>query len=269
MRDFELIVGGNIAFIESKVKSLGGKEQEVTEYSDGSMIVSRVGGKPYEFYGLQAAGVYSTQEEADKAGLMNSSNQAYSVGDVRFVDQNNDGRIDSKDYVTLGSATPDYFGGFYTNIRYKHFALSAEFSYSKGNEAYKAVRQTLESSSSFSNQSVAVANRWSVEGQVTDMPRASYGDAIGNNKFSSRWIEDASFLRMKSITLSYSFDKPVWKFFRSGTLYVTGENLLTATKYLGLDPEFAYSSGNYATQGFDYAKVMQPKSVKLGINLKF
>ena len=269
LRDFELIVGGNIAFIESKVKSLGGKEQEVTEYSDGSMIVSRVGGKPYEFYGLQAAGVYSTQEEADKAGLMNSSNQAYDVGDVRFVDQNNDGRIDSKDYVTLGSATPDYFGGLYTNIRYKHFALSAEFSYSKGNEAYNAVRQTLESSSSFSNQSVAVANRWSVEGQVTDMPRASSGDAIGNNKFSSRWIEDASFLRMKSITLSYSFDKPVWKFFRSGTLYVTGENLLTATKYLGLDPEFAYSSGNYATQGFDYAKVMQPKSVKLGINLKF
>jgi len=108
-----------------------------------------------------------------------------------------------------------------------------------------------------------------VEGQVTNIPRANYGDAIGNNKFSSRWIEDASYLRMKSVTLSYSFDKPVWKFFRSGTLYVTGENLLTATKYLGLDPEFAYSSGNSAIQGFDYAKVMQPKSVKLGINLKF
>ena len=118
----------------------------------------------------------------------------------------------------MGSATPDYFGGFYTNIRYKHFALAAEFSYSKGNEAYNAVRRTLESVSSFSNQSVAVTNRWNVEGQVTNIPRASYGDAIGNNNFSSRWIEDASFLRMKSITLSYNFDKPVWNFFRSGTI---------------------------------------------------
>ena len=269
LRDFEWIVGGNISFMESKIKSLGGKEQEVIEYEDGSMLVSRVGGNPYEFYGLQATGVYSTQSEAEEAALLNSSNQPYRAGDVRYVDQNNDGRIDSKDYVSLGSATPDYFGGFYTNIRYKQFALAAEFSYSKGNEAYNAVRQTLESASSFSNQSVAVANRWSVEGQVTNIPRANYGDAIGNNKFSSRWIEDASYLRMKSVTLSYSFDKPVWKFFRFGTLYVTGENLLTATKYLGLDPEFAYSSGNSAIQGFDYAKVMQPKSVKLGINLKF
>ena len=103
-----------------------------------------------------------------------------------------------------------------------------------------------------------MTNRWNVEGQVTNIPRASYRDAIGNNNFSSRWIEDASFLRMKSITLSYNFDKPVWNFYRSGTIYVTGENLLTATKY-----------GSNGTQGFDYAKVMQPKSVKLGINLKF
>lgn len=269
LRDFEWIVGGNISFVESKIKSLGGNNQETIQYSDGSMLVSRIGGNPYEFYGLQADGVYSTQTEANAANLRNSSNQPYNAGDVRFVDQNNDGRIDSKDYVSLGSATPDYFGGFYTNIRYKNFALAAEFSYSEGNKAYNAVRRTLESASSFANQSTAVANRWSVEGQVADIPRATYGDAIGNNNFSSRWIEDASYLRMKSVTLSYNFNKPVWNFFRSGTIYVTGENLLTATKYLGMDPEFAYSSNNSVTQGFDYAKVMQPKSVKLGINLKF
>lgn len=269
LRDFEWIVGGNIAFTDNKIKSLGGYDQKTLEYSDGATVVSRVGGSPYEFYGLQADGVYATQAEADKANLVNSSMQAYQAGDVRFIDQNNDGRIDIKDRISLGSAAPDYFGGFYTNFRYRHFALSAEFAYSKGNKAYNAVRRTLESASSFSNQSVAVSNRWSVEGQVTDMPRATFGDAIGNNNFSSRWIEDASYLRIKNITLSYNFDKPIWNFFRSGTIYVTGENLLTATKYLGLDPEFAYSSSDNATQGFDYAKVMQPKSVKLGINLKF
>ena len=269
LRDFEWIVGGNIAFTDNKVKSLGGNEQMLTTFSDGSQVVSRVGGTPYEFYGLQAEGVYSTQAEADQAGLINTNRQAYQAGDVRYVDQNGDGMINYKDYVSLGNATPDYFGGFYTHIRYKGFALTAEFSYSQGNKAYNAVRRSLESVSTFSNQSAAVVNRWSLEGQQTDIPRATYGDPIGNNDFSSRWIEDASYLRMKNITLSYTFDKPVWNFFRSGTIYVTGENLWTLTDYLGMDPEFAYSSSTCATQGFDWGKVMQPKSVKLGINLKF
>ncbi len=268
-RNFEWIVGGNIAWNKSEIKSLGGKDQNVIEYSDGAKTVSRVGGDPYEYYGLQAAGVFSTQAEADEANLSNSSNQRFNAGDMRFVDQNGDGRIDYNDYVPLGSAMPDYFGGFYTNIRLGHFALSVDFTYSKGNMAYNAVRRNIESVSSFGNQSEASATRWSVEGQVADIPRATYGDPMGNSDFSSRWIEDASYLRMKNVTLSYSFDKPVLNFFRSGTIYVTGENLLTSTDYLGMDPEFAYSSNNSATQGFDYAKVMQPKSVKIGINLKF
>lgn len=83
LRDFEWIVGGNISFMESKIKSLGGKEQEVIEYEDGSMLVSRVGGNPYEFYGLQATGVYSTQSEAEEAALLNSSNQPYRAGFLR------------------------------------------------------------------------------------------------------------------------------------------------------------------------------------------
>lgn len=268
-RNFEWIVGGNIAWNKNEIKSLGSSSQNVIEYSDGVKLINRVGGNPYEFYGLQMAGVFCTQAEADEANLVNSSSQRFNAGDAKYVDQNSDGRIDYKDYVSLGNATPDYFGGFYTNIRLGHFALAADFTYSKGNMAYNAVRRTLESTSSFDNQSEAVAARWSVEGQVTDIPRATYGDPIGNNDFSSRWIEDASYLRMKNITLSYSFDKPVLNFFRSGTIYITGENLLTATKYLGMDPEFAYSSNSSATQGFDYAKVMQPKSVKFGINLKF
>lgn len=269
MRDFEWIVGGNIAWTKNEIKSLEGNSQNVTEYSDGAKLVSRVGGSPYEYYGLQAAGVFSTQAEADEANLLNSSSQRFNAGDMKYVDQNKDGRIDYRDYVPLGSATPDYFGGFYTNIRLGHFALSVDFTYSKGNMAYNAVRRSLESVSSFGNQSEAVDARWSVEGQVADIPRATYGDPLGNSDFSSRWIEDASYLRMKNITLSYSFDKPVLNFFRSGTLYITGENLLTSTEYLGMDPEFAYSSNSSITQGFDYAKVMQPKSVKFGINLKF
>lgn len=267
-RDFEWIVGGNIARNKGKVKSLGGVDQLVNTYSDGAQIVTQVGSDPYQFYGYQAAGVFATKAEAAEANLVSSTGRSFEAGDVHFIDQNGDHRIDDKDRVALGSSAPKYFGGFFTRIAYKSFALSAEFSYSKGNKAYNAVRRDLESLSTLGNQSEAVINRWSLEGQQTSMPRAQWGDPVGNSDFSSRWIEDASYVRMKNITFSYSFDKKFLNFFRSGTLYVTGENLITATKYLGMDPEFSYSYDDMI-QGFDYAKLMQPKSVKFGVNLKF
>ena len=267
-RDFEWIVGGNISRSRDKIKSLGGEEQIVLSYDNGVQMVNRVGEAPYQFYGYQANGVYSTQAEADAANLSNRTGRRYNAGDVRFVDQNGDNRIDDKDRVLLGSAAPSYFGGFYTQLKYKGFALSAEFSYSKDNIAYNAVRQQLEAMSTTNNQSIAAVNRWTVEGQKTDMPKATWKDPVGNSYFSSRWMEDASYLRMKNVTLSYTFSKTLWNFFRSGTIYVTGENLLTFTDYLGMDPEFSYSYAENM-QGFDNAKLMQPKTVKMGVNLKF
>ena len=265
-RNFEWIVGGNITRSRDKIKSLGGEEQIVLSYDNGVQMVNRVGESPYQFYGYQADGVYSTQ--ADAANLSNRTGRRYNAGDVRFVDQNGDNRIDDKDRILLGSAAPSYFGGFYTQLKYKGFALSAEFSYSKDNIAYNAVRQQLEAVSTTNNQSIAAVNRWTVEGQKTDMPKATWKDPVGNSYFSSRWMEDASYLRMKNVTLSYTFSKTLWNFFRSGTIYVTGENLLTFTDYLGMDPEFSYSYAENM-QGFDNAKLMQPKTVKMGVNLKF
>ncbi|MDL2241591.1 SusC/RagA family TonB-linked outer membrane protein [Bacteroidales bacterium OttesenSCG-928-L03] len=267
-RDFEWVVGGNIAKNSSKVKSLGGIDQIVHEISsDGAQLVTKVGEAPYQYYGYETNGVYSTQKEVPNK-LVNDKGYAYSAGDIRFIDQNGDDRIDKGDRVALGSSSPDFYGGFSSQIRYRGFALSGEFVYSKGNKAYNAVRRELESMSTLGNQSKSVSNRWILEGQVTNVPRALFGDPQGNSNFSDRWIEDASFLRMRELTLSYGFDKTLFGFFRSGTVYVTGENLLTFTRYLGLDPEFAYSY-KQDMQGVDYAKVMQPKAVKLGINLKF
>ncbi|MDR0989422.1 MAG: SusC/RagA family TonB-linked outer membrane protein [Prevotellaceae bacterium] len=267
-RNFEWIVGGNIAKNNSKISAIEGVDEVITSFSDGSKLISKVGNTMSEFYGYQAAGVFSTQAEANAANLKTRGGLKYAAGDVHFVDQNKDNIIDENDRVALGKTSPDFFGGFYTNFRYKGFSLAAEFAYSKGNKAYNAVRRALESVSTFGNQSIAVVNRWSLEGQHTDMPRAQWGDPLDNNAFSSRWIEDASFVRMRNVTLSYNFDKKFLNFFRSGTVYVTGENLLTWTKYLGMDPELAYSYSD-TMQGFDYAKLVQPKAVKLGINLKF
>ena len=154
------------------------------------------------------------------------------------------------------------------NATIKSFALDLTFVYSVGNDAYNAVRRVTESACDFSNQSKAVIRRWNMEGQITDMPRAQWKDVIGNNDFSDRWIEDASYLKLRDITFSYTFNKPIWNFFQGGTLYVTGQNLLNITKYLGMDSEFSYSY-NEAMQGVDYGKVVSPKSVKVGVNLKF
>lgn len=267
-RDFEWIVGGNIAHYKSEIKSLGeGIDQIVNSY-DGTTMVTAVGHSPYEFYGYETLGVFTSQAEADEAHLMVDNGNYFRGGDMHYVDQNKDGKIDGSDRVAIGSAQPDFYGGFYSRINYKGFALSADFNYSKGNKAYNAVRNQLEGMNTLTNQSVAVLNRWSMDGQVTDMPRVQYNDGYRSNSFSDRWIEDASFVRLKNITFSYSFNKKIWNFFRSGTLYVTGENLWTGTKYLGMDPEMAYSYSD-PVQGLDYAKMIQPKSVKLGVNLKF
>lgn len=267
-KDFEWIVGGNISTLTNEVKALGTVQESMMTLPDGAEIITKVGENPYSFYGFKAEGVFASQAEATTADLKDWRGINYEAGDVRYQDVNGDGQIGEEDKQVLGSATPDFFGGFNTYIRYKNFSVSAEFTYSSGNEAYNATRRSIEAMDNFNNQSRAVVNRWQLDGQVTDIPKAVYGDPMNNNAFSSRWIEDASYVKLKYVTVAYEFDKAFLKFFRSGKIYVTGENLFTWTDYLGLDPEFAYSYDD-ALQGVDYSKAVSPRSVKFGFNLKF
>lgn len=267
-KTFSWVIGGNLATLNNQVSSLGDRQEIRTNLPDGAELVTRVGEAPYSFYGFQTDGVFSTTADAQSAGLKNRNGVAYQAGDVRFVDQNGDGLINDQDKVLVGSATPDVFGGFYNRFSYRGFALDVNLVFSVGNDAYNAVRRVTESSSNFNNQSQAVQRRWTMEYQDTDMPRAVWGDPIGNNVFSDRWIEDASYLKVRDVTLSYTFKNPVWSFFQSGMVYVSAQNVFTLTRYLGLDPEFSYSYSD-ALQGVDYAKIPQPKTLKLGVNLKF
>ena len=257
---------------KSKVESLGNDESltiNFESYNDkDAMVMLKVGESPYQFYGYKTNGIYKTSDEARNAGLANHNGLAYQAGDVRFIDQNGDDVINANDKVLLGSATPDLFGSFYTTLRYKQFSLFAQFGYSWGNKAYNALRRDLESMDNFNNQSTATLNRWQVEGQQTNMPRAAYGDPSLNNVFSDRWIEDASYIKLRNVTISYNFDNTFIRAFRSGSIYITGENLITFTKYLGSDPEFAFSY-NEAVRGIDYGKVALPRAVKVGFNLNF
>ncbi len=271
-KNFGWSIGASIASAKSKIISLGNSNELSINFksfnNDDALILMRVGESPYSFYGYHTNGIYSTSAEAASSGLKNIYGNSYQAGDVIFVNENkSDNTINAKDKVLLGSATPDFFGAMNTSLRYGNFTLHANFGYSVGNMAYNALRRELESMSTFHNQSVSVLNRWQIEGQSATLPRALYNDVAGNNVFSDRWIEDASYLKLRNITLQYQFGK-VLNLCQSGVVYVNADNLLTMTKYLGNDPEFSYNYTS-AMQGFDYAKAASPKTVQIGFQLFF
>ncbi len=267
-RNFGFTVGGTLNKYKSRIESLGGPQERIIELGDGTTIITREGEVPYSFYGFATEGVFASQAEADAAGLTDYKGDRFNAGDIQFRDVNHDGVIDDKDRVILGNALPDMFGGLFGNIRYRSLSLSAHFNGSYGNQSYNAVRRSLESLSNFHNQSAAVTRRWQTNGQETDIPKAAYGDPMQNSRFSDRWIEDASFLRLTNLTLTYQIKSPVFNAIKGGNIYLTGENLLTFTDYLGLDPVHSYSN-EPMMQGFDYGKTALPRTVKLGFNLQF
>lgn len=269
-KDFNLMVGLTLAHNKSTLKSLGGAEKNIisfNDYSDDAQVLMQVGRNPYEFYGYRTNGVYATTEQAKQANLKNASGYKYQAGDVIFVDQNGDGIINDFDKVSIGCASPDVFGAFNLGASYKQFSLDFNFGYSFGNDAYNYTRRQAESMNNFYNQSTAINNRWQVEGQVAQVPRAVYGDPAGNSVFSDRWIEDASYVKLRSVKFAYSFGK-LFNFINSGNVWVAAENLFTITSYLGGDPEFAYGYSE-VMRGFDYSKLALPRTVKIGFDLNF
>ncbi len=265
--DFRWVVGGNIAAYTSEVKSLGGAKSRMVELADDVRLYSKVGGTPNVFWGYRVDGVIASKAEAGSLGLHNSGGSLFGAGDIAFQDQNGDKIINEKDMVELGNPAPDFYGGFYTQLNYKGFGLSANFTYSYGNEIYNGLRREMESMSNFGNQSQTALRRWTSDGQVTDIPKAIYGDPMGNSRFSSRWIEDGSFLKLKELTFSYTAGRKVL-FFNNLKVFVTGENLLTWTKYKGMDPEFGYTyAPEYA--GMDLGLTPLSKNVKVGLILNF
>ena len=255
---------------------MNGKDGELYGYTtsiyDGT-ILTAVGQPVGVFYGYATDGVYSTAEDVpSQNGVMLSTlntvtgkTTQFGAGDVKFINQNNDNVIDEKDRVIIGNPNPDLFGNIISNLSYRHFTLSAIVNYVYGNDVYNYQRSLLESGSTFYNQTVAVCNRWQTEGDVTSIPKTSYGDPIGNNRFSDRWIEDGSYLRLRNLTLSYKV--PVSLSWLQGlTVWCEANNLFTLTNYLGSDPEFSFSN-NVLYQGIDAGLLGQSRSFHLGMKI--
>ena len=238
-------------------------------------VLTAVGHAAGVFYGYQTKGVFATDAEAQAAGLKyptglsQSPSRDFRAGDVHFVDQNGDGWISEADQVVIGDPNPDLFGSFYTTFTYKRFALDLNFKFSVGNDVFNYQRSQLESGNNVWNQTTAVCNRWRYQGQVTDVPRTMSPDNelwVNNERFSDRWIEDGSFLKLKKVRLTYKLPVNNLSWLQGLTIWGEANNVVTLSDYTGNDPEV--TAGNSVLyQGIDAGYLTAGRNFNLGITV--
>lgn len=201
----------------------------------------------------------------------------FKAGDAIYEDINHDGNIDYQDVVYLGNANPILTGGFGPNIRYKSISVSAFFNFRYGNKVINKMGMSLQNMASYNNQSKAVLRRWRhpYEDESTAptdlLPRAVYGSKNAYNYLGSdRFVEDGSFLRFKTLTVKYTFDKKQLKstFLQSCQIWTTLSNLYVWTNYSGMDPEIALTGGAFK-MGEDNSRIPRSFTATLGMSVTF
>ncbi len=223
-------------------------------YSNNTSVSLFTEGKPVGlFYGYVADGV-----DPD-------------TGDIIYRDINNNGYWDPGDRKVIGNPNPDFTFGFTNTLTYKRFDLSIFFQGSYGNDIFNSTRIDLEGMFDSKNQSTAVLNRWTPENRNTNIPRAIGGGNVYNVQNSTRFVEDGSYIRLKAITLRYNVNAERLEKIgvRNLSVYATGQNLLTFTKYSGFDPEVNAFGNSPVALGVDYGTYPQAITVTFGVNVEF
>ena len=279
-KDWRVEMGASVGHYKNEVTKLPAGNFETEVY--GASILTAVNNPVGLFYGYKTEGVFADDAAAqaaavnanpatrdtylyfeDKAG----ARQYFKAGDVHFTDLNNDGKIGEEDRMVIGDPNPDIYGNIFANVNWKNLTLSLGFNYSLGNDVYNYQRSILNSGATLYNQQVAETSHWRYEGQQTSLPRVAYGDPMGNNRFSDRWIEDGSYLRLKTVNLSYRVPVPgSWTWLQGLTIWAEAHNLFTLTKYTGNDPEFSIGNSVYY-QGIDSGTLAQSRSFTFGVKI--
>jgi hypothetical protein len=216
------------------------------------------------FIGHEMDGIFQNQEEIDNATVVQEGAQP---GDIRFVDQNGDGVInfnDDSDRTYLGSAIPDFTMGFSLNLKYKGFDLSANLYAAVGQE----IIRNYERQQPYANQLGYVINRWTGEGTSNEHPRLTTG-STRNTIFSSYFVEDGSFVRLRNAQFGYNIPKSILRKIKveAVRVYVSANNLFTLTRYQGFDPDIGAS--NALSAGVDYGFYPQAKTFMGGVQITF
>ena len=194
----------------------------------------------------------------------------FQPGDAMYEDINHDGNINYMDVVYLGNSNPKLSGGFGPSLTYKNLKISTFFSFRWGYDVVNGTKMNSTNMYYFDNQSTAVLRRWRKEGDVTDIPRALINGGY-NWLGSDRYVEDASYVRFRTITARYNFDKKTLSKMKMKTMsaYITAENLLTFTKYLGQDPEVQFRGSDPFRISYDNSMTPPAKTITLGLVVGF
>ena len=261
----------NIAFNKNKVLELGGEEYKDVGGDDGHLKTGQVHrlivGQPIGlFYGYVFDGIFQSTEDL-AAGPKSPNNW---VGGRKYQDLSGpdgvpDGTISATyDRSVIGDPNPDFFGGITNTLTYQGFELNLFLQYSYGNDIFNYNAMELELPSGGQNVYADLLNRW-----TPTNPSNKYPVATTNRSavFSSAYIEDGSYLKVKTLTLAYLFPKLSSTHISSLKVYVTGQNLFTFTKYRGYDPEVSYRGATNLEMGEDFGGYPQSRTILLGVNL--
>jgi TonB-dependent starch-binding outer membrane protein SusC len=254
-KDFTWDTDFNITFNRNKVVDIIGQQVIGGGVAGRGDVSYSVEGKPLGlFYGYIAGGV-------DPA-----------TGNMYYVDRNGESTFApvAEDRTFIGNPNPDFIYGMTNTLAYKNFTLSIFLQGSQGNDVFNATRIETEGMTDAKNQSQVVANRWRAPGDVTDIPRASWGNT-DNSRLSTRFVEDGSYLRAKAITFGYTLPSALISkiHLNQARFYVTGENLFTITGYKGYDPEVNAFGGNNTVLGVDFGTYPQTRNLIFGVNVSF
>ncbi|MCG9793726.1 SusC/RagA family TonB-linked outer membrane protein [Flavobacterium algicola] len=271
LNEFYFSLGGNISFIKNKVISLNGDGSIIqTGDSDPFYNISRTeAGHPLaSFYGYEMVGIFQNLDEVNS----NASLPSTKPGDVKYKDLNGDGKIDDNDKKFIGSPFPKFTYGINIDLSYKQFDLTAFLQGSQGNKIYNTTDYWLQTDIS-TNSSTVILDRWTGEGTSNTIPRASFSSTNNNSQLSSRFVKDGSYLRLKNVQIGYSFPESFLSksFLSKLRLYVAAQNLLTITKYDGLDPEAGVdpSQNSPLDIGIDRGRYPSIRSYTLGLDINF
>lgn len=257
----------NITYNKNMILSLPNGEDQFS----GIGIV-REGEALGSFYGYIFDGVFASDQDVPE-GLTTGGGINFEGGDAIFKNVNSDNIINEKDMSIIGNAQPDFVGGVGNTISYKNFNLNVLLTYSIGNDIYNSLEQ-MRAGNGFSPnpRPYVYENTWRKQGDQTDVPVNWMVKPVGNDRNSSRWVEDGSYLRIKTVTLGYNFNDELLRKLKVESLKIvlTGQNIWTFTNYLGYDPEVVTTSSENSRQfGIDNARMPIPTTYMLSLNVGF
>jgi TonB-linked SusC/RagA family outer membrane protein len=274
--DWGYSVGGNLAFVHNEVLKLDAPLYGGRVESGVDATRTEVGYEIGSFYLYEMEGIFQNETEILLSASQKSFGGQPHPGDVKYKDQNGDGYIDNNDKVHLGSAIPKLIAGINMAANYKDFDLSIFFQGTYGNKIYSQVNQDIEGFyRGFTVTQRYFDERWTGEGTSNTQPRASWSSKSNNATPSSRFLEDGSYIRLKNLQLGYSIPAEALKVIglAKTRVYVSGTNLLTFTKYSGLDPEMTVSDNSKnegdRAAGIDWGTYPSAMTVMLGIDITF